>query len=294
MLNTYDFQIEHPNVFAQLSVNDLLFLLYRCPQEEKKVMLYTHHNKIFFVLDGKKMIHHRDKSWMMNGGQAFLLKKTPYQQERFTEAEWEVLCFYIPDSYLKKFFHEFWEQLPLKSSSKTPPSDILSEINITEATRAFFYSMIPFFTQQPAPSTALLELKFKELLFHIFSNPLNKELLASLKSMSETDKPLLSEIMEVNYTFNLSLAEYAKLTHRSLASFKRAFREIYQTTPGKWLIQKRLAYAEYLLQNSQKTIIEITLECGFENPTHFSRVFRESYGTSPLQYRKKSPAPLAV
>jgi hypothetical protein len=50
------------------------------------------------------MIHNRDKSWLLTGGNSFLLKTIAYQQERFDEIEWEVLCFYIPDNFLKQFF----------------------------------------------------------------------------------------------------------------------------------------------------------------------------------------------
>src|SRR5687767_10788323 len=143
MINTYDFQIEHPQEFAQLSVKDLLFLYYRCPQVERKVNLFTHYNKITFVLEGKKMIHNRDKSWLLTGGKSFLLKRTAYQQERFDEVEWEFLCFYIPDIFLKNFFKEYRSQLPLKELPPSP-SDILLEIAVTDTTRAFFYSILPY------------------------------------------------------------------------------------------------------------------------------------------------------
>lgn len=285
MINTYDFQIEHPKEFSQLAVKDSLFLLYRCPQVDKKVKVFTHHNKIMFVLEGKKMIHHRKKTWVLADGQCCMWKKSACQHERFNEVEWEVLCFYMPDIFLQKVFKEYRQHLPVKALP-APTPDILLDIHVNETTRAFFYSIIPYFKQLPPPAESLLELKFKELLFNLLSDPANKPLLAYVSSMSDATKPLLEEIMEANYTFNLSLAEFAKLSHRSLAAFKREFIQTYHTTPGKWLVQKRLAYASLLLEESNKNINEITDECGFESTTHFSRVFKEKYGMSPLQYRK--------
>jgi len=73
MINTYDFQVEHPEMFSQLAIKDLLFLYYKCPQEEKKINLYTHFNKIIFVLEGKKMIHHREKSWLLGAYINFMM-----------------------------------------------------------------------------------------------------------------------------------------------------------------------------------------------------------------------------
>lgn len=289
MINTYDFLAGHPKEFAQLAAKDLLFLYYKCPQVEKKVNLYTHFNKIMFVLEGRKMVYHREKSWLLTDGTAILFKKNAYKQERFTDAEWEVLCFYMPDSFLKQTFKELRTSLSLKKLP--PPSpDILLEINVSDSTLAFFYSVIPYFSQQPPPNECLLELKFKELLFNLLSNPANINLLSYVNSISESSKPSLQEIMEANYTFNLSLAEFARLSHRSLAGFKREFSQLYNTSPGKWILLRRLEYASHLLVTSGKNIKEITDESGFESATHFSRVFRNKFGMPPLQYRRYQTA----
>jgi len=73
MINTYDFQVEHPEMFSHLSVKDLLFLHYKCPQEERMVNLYTHFNKFIFVLEGKKMIHHAvSRGYLILKKQVFL------------------------------------------------------------------------------------------------------------------------------------------------------------------------------------------------------------------------------
>lgn len=289
MINTYDFQVAHPDYFKQFSVKDLLFLYYKCPQEEKKINLYTHYNKIIYVLNGKKLIHHTGKSWTLTTDTCFFIRKTAYNQERFYEVDWEVLCFYIPDHYLKQVFEEYRSYMPL-NSIPTPFSDMLIKIDVNETTRAFFYSIVPYFTQQATPSESLLELKFRELIFNILTNPSNSNLLAYVKGISDRYKPYLQEIMEANYTFNLSLAEYARIAQRSLATFKREFTEEFHTTPGKWLTQKRLEYAQLLLDTSEKNINEITFESGFENPTHFSRVFKEKFGLSPLRYKKQKTA----
>ena len=162
------------------------------------------------------------------------------------------------------------------------------EINVNDTTKAFFYSMLPYLTQQTPPSEELLELKFRELIFNILSNPANASLLSYICSISDCSKPPLHEIMEANYMFNLSLEEFSKIAHRSLASFKREFAELFGITPGRWLAQKRLQHAQMLLQTSEKNINEIAYQSGFENNTHFSRVFKEKFGVAPLQYRKRN------
>jgi AraC-like DNA-binding protein len=60
---------------------------------------------------------------------------------------------------------------------------------------------------------------------------------------------------------------------------------LYKMPPGKWLLNRRLDHAEVLLRRSVRLVAEIAAESGFENPTHFNRVFKERFGVTPLQYR---------
>ncbi len=286
MINVYDFQAEHPEMFSQLIVDDLLFLYYKCPQEKKKINLYTHLNKIVFVVEGHKMIHHREKSWLLTNEKAVFIKRTAYSVERFWEMDWEALTFYFPDHFLCKVYNEFRSNFPATDSAAST-GELVIDLKINDIARASFYSIIPYFHQSQPPPTDLLLLKFKELIFTILSNPANASLLSYIRKLNDQHKPLLKDIMEANYTFNLSLGEFSRIAHRSLASFKREFQEVFHTPPGKWLLSKRLEYARYLLNTSGKNVNEICDESGFESVTHFSRVFKERFGASPIHYRKE-------
>ncbi|MDO9374360.1 MAG: AraC family transcriptional regulator [Ferruginibacter sp.] len=286
MMNKYDFQVAHPEYFKQLAVKDLLFLNYMCPQVEDEINRHTNYNEIIYTLEGKKKLNHKDRSWTLTEDTSVFIRHGAYNKETVYRAEWEVLVFYFRDEFLERVYQEYQAQMPI--AADPPPTDMLIEIKVNAATQAFFYSILPYFTQQPPPPDNLLELKFKELLFDILSNPSNASLRSYVKNISGSHKPSISEIMEANFSLNLSLAEFAQIAHRSLASFKREFSLNYHTTPGKWLMEKRLNYARVLIMNSQKPVNEIAQESGFENPTHFSRMFREKFGSAPLQYRRGS------
>jgi AraC family transcriptional regulator, exoenzyme S synthesis regulatory protein ExsA len=287
MLNVYELLISHPEHFKQLKVKDLLFVHYHCPQDNEKLDIYTNYNFITYTISGERVIIRPGKTFSLTEGKCVFVKKGAYSQQRFHEADWCVLVFFMPDSYLRQFIKEYRTKLSSKTST-SQPLDVVLEVNVTDTTKAFFYSMLPYLTQQTPPSEDLLELKFRELLFNILSDSANTELLAYISSMEDQQKPPLPDIMEANYMFNLSLEEYSKISHRSLASFKREFSELFKTTPGKWLTQKRLHYAHLLLRTSKKHINEIAYESGFENSTHFSRLFKEKFGAAPLQFRKEN------
>lgn len=148
--------------------------------------------------------------------------------------------------------------------------------------------MLPYFLQTPPPHEDLLELKFKELLFSILSNNQNPALLSYLNTLANEDYYTIQTIMESNFTSNLSLEQYAQLTCKSMATFKRHFQAIYHDTPANWIKKRRIEYAATLLQSSISPIKDIAYECGFENHTHFNRIFKEIKSITPLAFRKRT------
>ncbi|WP_340114790.1 helix-turn-helix domain-containing protein [Maribellus mangrovi] len=289
MINTYEDIKNHPDAFKQLSVRDLLFVHYHCPQIERFEQLYNHYNQFTFSLKGERILHQGEKSWKVTPQTSYFQRKTAYVQEVTNAEGWEVLVFHIPDEFLIQFANEFIDNLRIGNLPELP-TDMFIKIELNEITRTYFYSMLPYFTQKTPPSEKLLELKFKELLLDILSNPSNKQLLAYILHLSDDIKTTIWQVMEKNYTYHLTLKDFARISSRSLAAFKRDFMEYYHTTPGKWLTNKRLEHAGTLLKSTKKSISEIAYDSGFENSSHFSRIFKEKFGLSPLQYRKDQAA----
>lgn len=292
MINKYDFTLSDPDTFKVFSVKDALFLYWICPQVDKHLKLFNHYNEIVFTLKGKKTFHHNGKSWPLTQDKSLFIRKTAYTTEKHEMVGWEVLAFFFNDEMLKRFFMEYRQHLPIKNLP-LPPTDMFVEINMTEIIRGFCYSIVPYFQQKKPPSENLLELKFKEMLFNVFSEPSNAGLLAYVLRIVDQQTTPIWEVMESNYMFNLTIDEYARIAGRSTASFKREFQEYYKTSPGKWLTAKRLEHAKMLITASRKSIGEIVYDSGFENISHFSRIFKQNYGETPLQFRNKKPMSLA-
>jgi AraC-like DNA-binding protein len=100
------------------------------------------------------------------------------------------------------------------------------------------------------------------------------------------EAPSIPAIMEANCCHNLSLEAFAKLCHRSVSTFKREFFRHYGTSPGRWLLERRLECAARLLAMTSTSVTEIVFECGFEQPSHFTRAFKAKYGQTPSEYRE--------
>jgi AraC-like DNA-binding protein len=224
-------------------------------------------------------------------GSLIFLGKSAFQQGKFHDEAWQVIVFAIDDTYLRSFLTEFRSRLPLQTGIGYSTKEVLFEIKTNDTLKAYFYSLLPYFRQQPPPDESLLQLKLRELIFHILINDANIPLLSFLNHRFHDRKSAFIHTMESNYMFNLALTEFAKLTYHSLTSFKKEFAEIFMTTPGKWLVQKRLDLACDALKTSEKIVAEIALESGFESVTHFNRVFKERYAMTPLKYRSTFRSP---
>jgi AraC-like DNA-binding protein len=287
MINLYEEILAHPDYFKQLAVKDTLLVNYQCPQMEDFIDLTSHFNHIIYTVSGRKTLNAPGKSYLLEEGSLSFLKKGAIRQGRFHDSNWIVIVFCVTDNYLRQMLKEFRAQTPLLALPVLPSPEAVIPIGANQITKTFFYSLLPYFTQQPPPPQSLLEVKCRELIFSIFADPANGRLLAYLNTLCDLTKPPLPEVMEANYTYNLTLEEFARISQRSLTAFKNEFTAMFQTTPGKWLIQRRLEYARLLLSGSKKNVNEIVFESGFLSPTHFSRAFKIKFGTAPSQYRRQ-------
>jgi transcriptional regulator GlxA family with amidase domain len=96
------------------------------------------------------------------------------------------------------------------------------------------------------------------------------------------------EIVEANIYEPVAMERLAALTNHSLTSFKKEFKRIYNTTPGAYIIRKRVERVADLLTFSDEDICRIGYQCGFTSPAHLSRVFKSRYGITPSEYRSQS------
>lgn len=285
-MNIYEVHKSNPDLFPQLSLKDQLFLYYKCPQKEQILQLYSNHNQLTFTLSGKRILHHGDKKWVLNRDQGFLLKRSAFHQELPADfSGWEVLVLYLKDDYLKSIYEEFREYLPLDHLPEVN-GEMIQEFELNSQIRNCYESLIPYFSNPRLLPDTIFEGKFKELLFNILIHPNNNQLLAYVNQIIDGYVTPIWQVMESNYYYDLKISEFAEIANRSTATFRREFKDHYHTTPGKWLTNRRLERASLLLKTTEKSISEITFDCGFKNVSHLSRIFKSKFKLSPTKYRR--------
>lgn len=278
MFNVYDKIRSSPDFYRQLRCGDSLVSMFHCTVQNKQEDVWSHCNYIVYAVDGSKKWHTAQGSYHLQTGDCLFVRKGACIVEHTSDEAPCFMFFFVPDEFIA-------DVMKVKSRPvvKTRESfDHIIPVENNAIAQSFFYSMMPYFGSQTTPDEALLSIKFKELILALADNEANNDLRAYFASLMHQPRVMsLQEVMEANFCFNLKLEEFARLAARSLSAFKRDFESIYHTTPGRWLLEKRLNHSLHLLTNAGKTVREASVECGFESPSHFSRAFRQYFGTPP-------------
>ena len=283
MLNFY--QIVKDNLsFNRFQYKETVCLEYTCPIDAEQIGIFSRNDYVVHVLSGKKTYKTIDGEWTLGQGETLYIKKGAELIQQYFDDEYCMLAFFISDDLIRDTYKEV--RGVTASSSSSAHDFSAASVNKSEYLEAYFSSMLMYFRGVNRPPDHIMVLKLKELLISLMNS--DPRLTSYFSQIAESSRPSLSDIMEKNFCYNLPLEEYADLTHRSLSTFKREFKEYYGMTPGRWLTQRRAKHAAQLLANTNTNISQVAFECGFEDVSHFSRVFKTNFGCSPSEYKNST------
>ena len=107
--------------------------------------------------------------------------------------------------------------------------------------------------------------------------------------------PKLSQViqmMEGNIEDPLSPADLADQVDMSTRQLERLFRRYLNRSPKRYYMELRLSKARNLLMQTDMSVINVALACGFASPSHFSKCYRSHYNTTPYRERgTQGPTP---
>jgi AraC family transcriptional regulator len=98
------------------------------------------------------------------------------------------------------------------------------------------------------------------------------------------------EYIHENLDRQLSLPQLAMVVGMSPHYFAQLFKQSTGHSPHRYLLLQRLERAKQQLRDREYSIIEVAQNTGFENPSHFARIFRHFEGTTPSRFRADSGA----
>jgi len=93
------------------------------------------------------------------------------------------------------------------------------------------------------------------------------------------------EWMESHLETPLAPAALAERVHITRRQLERLFRAHLDTSPSGFYLKLRLERAKSLLQQTDMSVVEISLACGFDSPSYFARAYRKQFARSPREDR---------
>jgi AraC-like DNA-binding protein len=289
MPNIKDF-IVSSGTAKKIVVDKLLFAEFTCPHDEARSHMWCDNNFFAHALRGSTILKTPSQEYTLKAGDSAFARKGCIISQSTDDEEFCQLMIFVPDDFIRTVVDKY--RIDLSCGKAYHTTGNLIPLNPSSLLETYFHSLIPHFTDAFTPPISLMKLKFEELILTLLSNHDHQLLTNYFHHVCKQSKPSIADLMETNFFSNLALEEFARLCGRSLSSFKTEFREIYNESPGKWLLEKRLSYSYFLLETTDKSIGDICFESGFENQSHFIRAFRNRYGLTPGKLRSQAGLPV--
>lgn len=137
---------------------------------------------------------------------------------------------------------------------------------------------------------------FCHLLLNAYMRVLFSKMIRAVLDANNVDRRTLlseriKEYIDRNYTEPLTVATLSDLCFYNTAYVGRTFHKRYGITMKKYIRDKRMQYARELLREGELSVEEIAYRVGYSSRTRFYRCFREIFGISPGEMRKRYRVP---
>lgn len=264
---------------------DILPINYSCHLAEfREGEQFVQNNALGIVLAGSMELNDGETQETIREGEIYCVKRNrllKFIKHPPLNGEFKSLSLRFDQELLKNFSEEYAyvvEKQTIQSTFYKFPEN--------KSLITFMHALLD--NRDLVDDRQILRLKQKEALLLMLK--VDPDLKNRFFDFSDPHKIDLEKFMQKNYHFNVQLERFAFLTGRSLSTFQRDFATIFNETPSRWLLKKRLQEAHYLIKEKGKKSSEIYLDLGFEDLSHFSFVFKKQFGITATELAQKAKA----
>lgn len=241
-------------------------------------------HSIIFVRSGKLLIEDHGESLTVEAGNYVFIRRNctvNITKMSIGEIPYRGVLIILQRAKLKEYYARLTQgsnKLPRDVKAIAEAAKILPH---SAAVEGLFSSLLPYIDMNEHPSDEMLALKLQEAIMALLAT--DRRFYPTLFDFNETWKIDILDFLEQNFTEDMTLEEFASYTGRSLATFKRDFAKISNTTPQRWITDHRLERAHQLLASHTLSATEVAYRVGFKNRSHFSSAFKHRFGYAPSE-----------
>ena len=248
---------------------------------------------IGYVVRGEKRIYYGDSHHTISRGDIFYLgvgshyvEDVPDEGRPFEQ----IVVYYSPTLLQRILLHlNMNYSMNITNSHHCDTCRRMNHISMAAngMFRSFFNHVVNYLQDDNFMRDETAEnIKMTELVYLIVSQAdgcLKSKVLSNVDSAHDN----FEQIIYSHIFCDVSIEKLASKSNRSLTSFKKEFKRHFMMPPHRWFIRQRLMQSRLLLISTGKSISEIGNECTFPNTSHFIKLFKKEYGTTPAIYRSR-------
>lgn len=235
---------------------------------QQYILIYCIHGEGWFSLHGK--------TYRVKANHFFILpKETGHKYGSDEQDPWTIYWIHFTGDLAKNYFHYLMGKKSLAPKMVIPSDE-----------RNLLFDEIVRYASVINNADAV-----------IYANNCLYNYLASFKnsifSKSDIDRKQTGiidaciDLMKENLDKNLNLFEICQMMDLSISHLSSLFKEKMHDSPYNYYIFLKIQRACYLLWNTEMNIKTIASQLGYEDPYHFSRVFKNMMGLSPRDFRNR-------
>ena len=221
------------------------------------------------------------------------------------------ICNLNCDTYLSQYFIQFFEESPdgisLFNNNRNVMKFAATEIDIilikkllrgnpgrgiNRSNNPKVYEKEAYYKEYQSLNNKLkTHLKFENqgILLQLISRFLSSNGFKSNNSQSAPSKILdTMSYVQLHLGENLTVAQLAKRVNQNQDYFSKQFLIHTGHRPLNYIHEKKIERAQYLIATTDKTFLEITIDTGFSNLPHFSKIFKQIVSLTPGEYRHQN------
>lgn len=233
-------------------------------REENALLLFMLDGEATLTVDGSVMQLRRDEIALVNPDQTWGYRA----EDAVLLAQVPVLYEFISTSACG--FRVYFIRKPVMTELRGIAANLLAVSRYNPANRKIY----------------AYESEYFRLLQYLLDNCLDREAL-ELYEKGDSRRDSIMEYIHLNYNRQISLGELAEHLYLSTGYLSRYFTKTFGTGFAQYLMKVRLRHVHDELLYSDKTITQISYDCGFTSISLFNRSFKHIYGLTPSEFRAK-------
>ena len=241
--------------------------------------LITAHSMVYIINGTVHINTYEGEEFVVSNGEMLFMPRDSYVISDFLKhgQNMEVYLLFFDHDIMLKFLETVETSIEKQSS--------ICRLEVNQNIQQYFKNIEAMKFTTPH-NRQLLESKLLEFL-HLLTQ---KDTIKLTLDTSERGKQKreIDELMLKHYDKDISIAEFAALSGRSLSTFNREFKQKHAISPKKWIIKRKIEQAHSLLTEGM-SVTDVAFEIGYKNVSNFIKAYKERYGQTPKAMQKNNP-----